>query len=340
MLQTKNYVTIVLMFDITSLIPGRKKQTHSGWLSFNAVCCGHRGHKTDKRSRGGIKFDGQTNWMYHCFNCGFSCGFTLGKTISMKTRQLLTWCGIDSDQIQRWNLESLQNKDLLDFTQQRKISNITFNNTLLPEDSEDLDLDNPKHTRYIEYLEKRGVHYDDYPYKVTPNGTGTYGSRKEHRIIIPYFYKSKIVGYTSRFIDNKTPKYLNVQQPGYVFNIDNQKQDYSVCIVTEGIFDALSIGGVAVMHDDISNEQAQLLANLNRRIIVVPDFDTTGLNLIDRALELGYSVSLPNWGPGVKDVNDAVVKYGKLPTLMAILQSATVSKIKLELRKKQIVKGI
>jgi DNA primase len=237
-------------------------------------------------------------------------------------------------------LESLQNKDLLDFTQQRKLSTIKFRTTPLPEDSEDLNLDDPRHLRYIEYLEKRGVRYDEYPYKVTPNATGNYGSRKENRIIIPYFYKSKIVGYTSRFIDNKTPKYLNVQQPGYVFNIDNQQQDYSVCIVTEGIFDAISIGGVALMHDDISSEQAQLLASLNRRIIVVPDFDTTGLKLIDRALEFGYSVSLPNWGPGVKDVNDAVLRYGKLPTLMAILQSATVSKIKLELRKKQIVKGI
>jgi len=38
-----------------------------------------------------------------------------------------------------------------------------------------------------------------------------------------------------------------------------QHKDWVVCIVTEGIFDALSIDGVAVMHDDISNEQANLL---------------------------------------------------------------------------------
>ncbi len=328
------------MFDISSLIPGRKKQTQSGWISFNAVCCGHRGHKADRRLRGGIKYDGQVNWMYHCFNCGFSCGFTMGKSISNKTRQLLSWCGIDSDQIGRWNLESLQNKDLLDFTQQRKVNNIKFKTMELPEDSEDLNLEDPRHFKYIEYLEKRSIHYDSYPFKVTPEGTGMFGSRNEHRVIIPYFYKSKIVGYTSRYFDNKTPKYLNHQQPGYVFNIDKQNIDRQVCIVTEGIFDALAIDGVAVMHDDISSEQAQLLASLNRRIIVVPDFDKTGLNMIDRALELGYSVSLPNWGPGIKDVNDAVMKYGKLPTLLAILQSATMSKIKLEMRKKQIAKGI
>ena len=130
------------------------------------------------------------------------------------------------------------------------------------------------------------------------------------------------------------------QQPGYVFNIDIQKSDWSVCILTEGIFDALAIDGVAVMHDDISNEQAQLLSTLNKTIIVVPDRDKTGLKLCDRALELGYQVSLPDWDTSVKDTNDAVRKYGKLPTLLSILQSATNSKIKVELRKKQIGKQI
>ena len=126
----------------------------------------------------------------------------------------------------------------------------------------------------------------------------------------------------------------------YVFNIDMQQPEWTVCIVTEGIFDALSIDGVALMHDDISNEQAQLLSTLNRNIIVVPDHDTTGLKLCDRALELGYQVSLPNWDIDIKDVNDAVVKYGKLPTLLSILNSATNSKIKIELQRKKIVKRL
>ena len=62
--------------------------------------------------------------------------------------------------------------------------------------------------------------------------------------------------------------------------------------------------------------------------------------MCDRALELGYKVSLPNWEPDVKDTNDAVVRYGKLPTLMSILQSATNSKIKVELQRKKIGKQI
>jgi hypothetical protein len=259
----------------------------------------------------------------------------MGRTISPKTRQFLEWSGIDTEQVQRWSLESLQHKDLLDFTVNRqKRDPIKFKSKDLP-DGEMLDIDNPDHFKYIEYIEKRNIRYDSYPFLITPNERG----RNGNRIIVPYTYRNKIVGHTSRYLDNRTPKYINDQQTGYIFNMDIQKLEWQVCIVTEGIFDALSIDGVAMMHDDISNEQAQLLATLNKQIIVVPDRDKTGLKICDRALELGYSVSLPNWEPDIKDANDAVVRYGKLPTLLSILQSATMSKIKIEIQRKKIGKA-
>jgi hypothetical protein len=324
------------MFDILSIIPGKKKTTSSGWHSFNAICCGHLGHKPDRRMRGGIKFDGQTNWSMHCFNCGYKCNFVLGRSISYKTKQLLLWCGIDDTQIGKWSLESLQQKDLLEIVIQKKTKiKIKFKDHELPE-GEMLDENNPLHNVYVDYVQSRGINHNEYPFLITPNLKGRYANR----IIIPYTYKNKIVGHTSRFLDNKIPKYINEQQPGYVFNIDIQKPEWQVCILTEGIFDALSIDGIAIMHDDISNEQAQLIASLNKQIIVVPDRDKTGLKLCDRALELGYSVSLPNWETDIKDVNDAVVRYGKLPTLLSILQSATMSKIKIEIQRKKIEKTI
>lgn len=319
------------MFDILSLISGKKRQTHSGWVSFNAVCCGHRGHRADTRHRGGVKMDGN-NWVMHCFNCGYSCSFTLGKTINSKTKQFLQWLGVDKDQIQKWSLESLQHRDLLDVLVQRKRSEIVrFKNKKLP-DFDLLDINNDSHKIFVEYLQKRKIDIEKYKFYVNPNAL----DRTKHGIVIPYTYQNNIVGHTTRFIDGKIPKFINDQQQGYVFNIDNQQSNWQVCIVTEGIFDALSIDGVAVMHDDISNEQAAVLARLNKKIIVVPDRDTTGLKMTDRALELGYHVSLPNWSKDIKDVNDAVLKYGKLPTLLSILENATMSKIKIEMRKKQI----
>ena len=93
-------------------------------------------------------------------------------------------------------------------------------------------------------------------------------------------------------------------------------------------------------HETISDEQADLLRTLNRKIIVVPDMDKTGLGIIDRALELGFEVSLPYWGEDVKDANDAVVKYGKLPTLLSILQNATNNKIKIQMQRRKIDKRL
>lgn len=325
------------MFDILLLIPGKRKPTSSGWISFNAVCCAHRGHRADKRSRGGIKFESANKWSYHCFNCGFTANFVLGRRIGQKTKQLLQWCGVDDVQIQKWSLESLKQKDLIELIQTKKHqpTRIKFKEHHLP-DAEMIDVDNPLHKIYIDYLHNRKINPIEYPFLVTPEETG----RQSKRIIIPYTFNNKIVGHTSRYIDNRLPKYINEQQPGYVFGYDFQKEDWQVCILVEGIFDALSLNACAFMHNTISNEQAELIAQLNKQVIFVPDQDKTGLETCERALELGYSVSIPHWETGVKDVNDAVVKYGKLPTLLSILQSATRAKVKIKLRGGNIGKGI
>jgi DNA primase len=158
--------------------------------------------------------------------------------------------------------------------------------------------------------------------------------------VIPFTYDDKIVGYTCRFLDNRQPKFISDSQPGYVFGSDLQHSDWQHVIVTEGIFDALSIGGVAVMHNAISDLQARLIRSLGREITVVPDQDTAGVELIDRAVELGWAVSVPEWPAGCKDVNDAVIKLGRLGALLTIMQSRETSRIKIELRKKALVKKI
>jgi hypothetical protein len=322
------------MFDILSIVPGKKKSTSSGWTSFNAICCHNRGHKVDKRNRGGIKFDGN-NWTYHCFNCNYSCHFELGRSITNRVKDLLRWSGVDEQQIQRWNLESLQNKDLLDFTKKVKREKpVVFKYKDIP-DSELL-TNIPRHQKYIDYLISRKIDYNKFNFFVTPDDEG----RNNNRIIIPYLYQNEVVGHTSRFLDNRTPKYINDQQPGYVFGYDIQKPNWEVCILVEGIFDALSIDGCALTHNTINDDQAKLLRQLNRPVIFVPDRDKTGLESCDRALELGYSVSIPNWDINIKDVNDAVVKYGKLPTLLSILQNATASKIKVEMQRNKLGKRL
>jgi DNA primase len=129
-------------------------------------------------------------------------------------------------------------------------------------------------------------------------------------------------------------------QPGYVFGTEFQHSDWQYVIVVEGIFDALCIDGLAVMHNTVNDTQARLIRNLGKEVIVVPDQDKAGIELIDRAVELGWSVSIPDWPENIKDVNDAVKEYGKLATLLTIMQSRETSRIKIELRKKNLVKRI
>jgi hypothetical protein len=276
------------------------------------------------------------NWSYHCFNCGFKCGFMLGKQLTKNTRQLLAWCGMDPDDINKYSLESLQHKDLLDFVKaKREKKKIKFKEMDLP-DAEVIDSENPKHQVYVDYLRGRKIDISRYPFMCTPDEEG----RQANRIIIPFTFENKIVGHTSRFLDDRKPKFISEQQSGYLFGYDLQKPEWQVCIVVEGIFDALSIDGCALTTNGINEEQAEILRRLNRKIIVVPDQDKSGMDVINRALDFGFQVSMPNWEPGIKDVNDAVIKYGKLATLLSILQSATNSKIKLEIKRKQLDKRL
>ena len=320
------------MFDILSLLPGEKKHTISGWVSVNAFCCHHFGHNPDQRMRGGVKLSDGINWTYHCFNCGFKCGFTLGNQLSNNTKLMLHWLGIDDSQVTKWNLESLKHRDLLELTSAvKKKKAIKFEKVPLP-NAELIDGDNPKHQVFIDYLARRGMNYKDYPYMVTPND----GGRNANRVIIPYTFKNEIVGHVSRYLDDRSPKYIKEQQTGYLFGYDFQKPNWNCCIVVEGIFDALSIGGCALTSNTIHETQVDILRNLNRTIIVVPDQDKTGLSICDQALELGFRVSIPNWDAHIKDVNDAVVNYGRLPTLLSILQNATTSKIKIQMARRKL----
>jgi DNA primase len=118
-----------------------------------------------------------------------------------------------------------------------------------------------------------------------------------------------------------------------------QKAAWQHVIVTEGIFDSLSIGGLALMHNTVSDAQARLIRTLGKEITVVPDQDKPGMELIDRAIELGWAVSIPKW-ENCKDVNDAVIKYGRLGTLLTIMQARETSRIKIEMRKKWLKKKL
>ena len=67
----------------------------------------------------------------------------------------------------------------------------------------------------------------------------------------------------------------------------------------------------------------------------MPDRDSAGSKLVEQAIELGWSVSLPLWDSDINDVGDAVSKYGRLYTLYSIANAAESSPLKIRLRAKK-----
>ena len=321
------------MLDILQYLPAKRKQTPSGWISFNAPCC------ADKRQRGGLKVSDK-GWSYHCFNCQFTASFILGRTVGFKARKLLGLFNVPERDIDMLNLESLKHRSIegiLDESNQvlNTLSDIRF------EEHDDLpphvELLTQEHTEYWDYVRSRCVP-EDYPIMVQMQNDGVHWTRPH--VIVPFTYNNTMVGWCARMLSGSGPKYINHSQPGYVFGTDLQQPSWQHVLVMEGIFDALSIGGLALMHNTVSDTQARLIRNLGKEITVVPDRDTAGMELVDRAIELGWAVSMPDWPDNVKDVNDAVVKMGKLATMLTIFQARETSRLKIELRKKQLVKRI
>jgi DNA primase len=181
----------------------------------------------------------------------------------------------------------------------------------------------------MEYIAKRKLTLDDYDFYWSPEA----GYRD--RLIIPFTYQSKIVGYTARKVVESKVKYLSEQQPGYVFNTDAQDDDRKYIVAVEGPIDAIAIDGVALLGSEVKDQQTALVNSLGKHVIVVPDRDEAGQKLVYDAMESGWSVSMPEWSQDIGDVNDAVCKYGRLHTLYTIIKNAEDSQLKTKLRMKK-----
>ena len=120
-----------------------------------------------------------------------------------------------------------------------------------------------------------------------------------------------------------------------MFNIDEQNDDRKYVVAVEGPIDAIAIDGVALLGSEVKEQQTALLNSLGKHVIVVPDRDEAGQKLVHDSIEAGWSVSMPDWSQDIKDVNDAVRKYGRLYTLYTIVKNAEESQLKIKLRMKK-----
>ena len=321
----------VVIETVLTYLPAKRKTTPSGWTSFNAPCCIHNGETRDAKQRGGVIQEGG-GISYHCFNCGFKASWQPGRPFSHKLRKLLQWLGTPDDVVNKVAFDVMRENEGVE-VKQRLAELPTFDTVPLPDDAIKItDITNfDKYSMAVlEYMAARNLNTDDTNYYWSPS----LGYRD--RLIIPFYYEDRVVGWTGRSVlPDKKPKYLTEVQPGFVYGLDEQSYNKVFAIVCEGQLDAIHIEGCAIGGSEISEQQAMLLNKLQKQIIVVPDRDSAGKKLVEQAIDLGFSVSMPEWKQGINDIGDAVSEYGRLYTLYSITNSADESALKIRLRAKK-----
>lgn len=327
---------------ILQLIPPNWKHSSGGWISGNCPACIHNGEpRPDTKRRGGFLIQ-NNDIHYHCFNCNYNCGWSPDTKISKLMENLLTYFGADRAEIKRFALRmfvtkydangnevpivSLQKPEWLQIMQD-------WEEIKLPKPSQELFLlddvkANTPQYKALEYIVKRELYfhtdwyYSDY-YKL------------KNRLILPLRYDKKIVGYAARWLGASKPnipKYLINVPKDYVFNLDNQTKSKKTVFVTEGFMDALMVDGVAIGSNQLSQNQADIIESLGKKIVVLPDKNIAGKRLVDTAIERGWSISFPPWEDDIVDVNDSAIKYGRLFTVYSALESATDNTLKAKVK--------
>ena len=133
-------------------------------------------------------------------------------------------------------------------------------------------------------------------------------------------------------LDNSLGEYNRLIQLNK--HMDNLFKERKYTVIVEGVLDALSINAVSSLGNKLTQPQIDLINGIGNTVIVCPDRDKAGTNLIDVALENNWMVSFPEWEDNIKDTADAVKEYGQVYTLKSIIQSAENNTAKIEVLKR------
>jgi hypothetical protein len=317
-IQTGSDLSHQILNDCLSRV-GQNKHP-SNWITFNAVCCRHNNESIDRRNRGNFLLTSEGGLVYNCFNCNFKSGWSPGHRLGVKFQQLLEWFNIPRDHIVRYNYIAFLLKEQPLIDQVQPVYSYEFEERSLPLGSKSFTYwlaqtpIDQNFMKVVDYVCQRGddviTSYDFY-----------WSPKMATRVIIPFKWKERFVGYTARSIieGKRIRRYHNDSQPNYLFNIDSITSSQKYIILCEGPFDALAIGAVATLGNHLSGGQCQWLNNTGKTIVVLPDREGDGGALVDIALRENWYVSFPKFASGVKDASEAVKIYGKLYTLWSVL---------------------
>ena len=333
----------ILKQVLFNYIPSKSRSTGK-CISFNCPCCVYMGEsRPDTKGRGGLFIEYDTIG-YNCFNCRFKFRQEKGERLGFKVKKFMELLGVPSSEINKAQLESLKSSSVaynllgLDVVAKSKPKlDLDFKKVELPSGTrlihdEILKNDSKDLLDVYNYAVDRGV--ENHPFIMwSPSKS----NKLNRRLIIPFMYDGDIVGYTARLIDKckKEERYItrSPNSSKYVFNIDSIFKDRKYLFVNESPIDSLLYDGIATMNFEPTYNQVQLINQFKGKIVVIPDFGSGGMKMIDTAVQNGWSVFFPDWNDNF-DLGEATQMYGKLFVVDRIISDKIENPVKIEVTKR------
>lgn len=307
-------------------------KSSQGWNTLYCEVCGDGARL--KGPRGGWIFVDDIA-IYHCFNCNIGGSFDPDREYpySKDMRKIF-----ESFHIPLEETDALTQKNFLTGkTNNKPVKKlIDIPQLEIPDyfyKLEDADENNVMLHKAVRLLESKNIDFTSYPFYLSSGvskenlAENAIARSLMNRLIIPAFRNDKMIYYTARSFDsNAKMKYLNPHVPrsSVIYGMDRLFIDVDKPLfITEGFFDSHHVNGVAVLENKMTNNQIELLNKSPRLKIVIPDKKNNkkkndeGKKLANQALELGWSISLPEYG-SCEDISSAITKYGRMFVLNSI----------------------
>lgn len=299
--------------DILSKIDTRDF-TGSGFYAVHCPVCGKEGKKT-----GGFRLEDDTI-IYNCFRgkCDGSTVYKLGEPLSKKFKSLMDLYSVKIPTDIRMIRKTRQVEEHLD---ERYYKKNFYKDVTAPEGMVAF---NKAPAHFREYWE------NEFEKRKTPLNDVTIIKSGKYRgcCAIEMKYFDKTIGYQIHTLSGKYVMHCTGNtNPIY---IPEHKIPNNPIILVEGTFDAKCFPNtVATLKSTITPEQAYHLRG--KDVIMLPD--KTGNHFIELFHDYGWKISLPEWD--VKDLNEAVVKYGILVTAKKIMSGVETNKLKAKTKYKR-----
>lgn len=291
------------------------REIATGWHVCKCQVC------NDYKERAGFRFEDEV--IYHCWNCSAVSKYEENSgRISKNFRRILCAYGIDDTEI-----SSVVNIALFFKKKDKEETKITLSqltkiNTTTPTIKLPAKTFPLGHGEFVDYQEKLVAYLLSRKIDITKYSFFfSLESRFINRIIIPFYRQANLIYWQARSIDaNEKKRYDN--SPGIrdavMFNLDQlNRHTHAPLFITEGVFDAMMVDGVALLGSALNDAKTKLLSDSHRRLVFVIDKDKTGRHLAEDVLARGWEITFT---PDAQDVNESVQRFGFSYTINELMK--------------------